>query len=515
MLEAAVNANRHCVEYCRISYDKRGDAEGVGTQHEENQESAEELGEVIARSYVDNDLSAFTKVERPEYARLINDIKAGLIRLIIIRHADRFHRDIGEAVAFIQVAREYGVKVYSGMKGSFYNLNKAAGRKEFLNDTLDANYESDHRGERVTDARKRQARQGAYGGGVRPFGWGVDTGRIRSVCVNPKAPISERRYEDRPVLDMTRHNEGEAAEIQRWAKDLLAGVALDQVLRDLARRDVKTVSQADGRTLKRLGKVVETQGWNSKTLRQILTHPRTAGHSVYDGKIIKRNAFKPIIPEDQRQALITLFADPTRKTSPGNTPRWLGSLIILCGQCNDGSTATVRNNSKGEPTYRCRSKGHCVVNATELDKYLERVLIKRLSRPDVKDLLPANTSVDVASLRDEIVQLQASQKTAARKAVLGQWDEEIADDAIATAEAKIAEIRAELRTATNASPLAEFALTDDAERTYLDHSLGRQREILRFLLTVKILPVGRGRRVPLKERVSITPNRIHSRKQTA
>ena len=72
-------------------------------------------------------------------------------------------------------------------------------------------------------ARKRQARQGAYGGGVRPFGWGVDTGRVRSVCVNPKAPPMERVYEDRLVLDMTRHNEAEAAEVRRWADDLLSG----------------------------------------------------------------------------------------------------------------------------------------------------------------------------------------------------------------------------------------------------------------------------------------------------
>jgi site-specific DNA recombinase len=42
---------------------------------------------------------------------------------------------------------------------------------------------------------------------------------VRSVCVNPKAPAMDRIYEDRPVLDMTRHNEAETAEIRRWADD--------------------------------------------------------------------------------------------------------------------------------------------------------------------------------------------------------------------------------------------------------------------------------------------------------
>jgi hypothetical protein len=47
------------------------------------------------------------------------------------------------------------------------------------------------------------------------------------------------------------------------------------------------------------------------------------------------------------QALITLFSDPARKTSPGNTPKWLGSLIYRCGDCNDGTTTTVRHNASG------------------------------------------------------------------------------------------------------------------------------------------------------------------------
>src|SRR6266536_1907681 len=156
-------------EYCRISRDRRGAAEGVETQQAENAEAAGELGVTIAESYLDNDLSAFSGVDRP-----------------------------------------HGLRLFSTTKGGFYNLGKASGRKELRDDTSEAEYESEHRGERVTIARKRQARQGLYGGGVRPFGWGVDSGRVRSVCVNPKAAAMERRYEDRPVLDMTRHNQAEA-----------------------------------------------------------------------------------------------------------------------------------------------------------------------------------------------------------------------------------------------------------------------------------------------------------------
>jgi site-specific DNA recombinase len=57
----------------------------------------------------------------------------------------------------------------------------------------------------------------------------------------------ERVYEDRPVLAMTRHNETEADEIRRWADDLLSGVSMAHLLRDLAARKVATVAMTDDR----------------------------------------------------------------------------------------------------------------------------------------------------------------------------------------------------------------------------------------------------------------------------
>ena len=138
--------------------------------------------------------------------------------------------------------------------------------------------------------------------------------------MNPKAPPMERRYEDRPVLDMTRHNPDAPAESRRWADDLLSGVSMAHLLRDLAARKVPTVAMSDERSVRRNGEAAEHGGWNSRTVQQILTHPRTSGHAVYKGEIVRRNAYDPILHEDVRQALITLFADPARKTSPGNTP---------------------------------------------------------------------------------------------------------------------------------------------------------------------------------------------------
>src|SRR6202012_3403112 len=137
--------------------------------------AADELGLTIARSYVDNDPSAFSGVERPEYGRLLADIAADRIGTLGIWHANR-------------LARAHQVRLYSTTKGAYYNLEKASGRKELRDDTSEAEYESEHRGERVAIARKRQARQGAYGGGGRPVGGGGGSPPGRGGGGSPQHP---------------------------------------------------------------------------------------------------------------------------------------------------------------------------------------------------------------------------------------------------------------------------------------------------------------------------------------
>jgi site-specific DNA recombinase len=258
----------------------------------------------------------------------------------------------------------------------------------------------------------------------------------------------ERVYEDRPVLDMTRHRPGEADEIRRWADDLLSGVSMRHVLRDLAERGVPTVAMTDERAVRRNGKAAGHGGWNSRTVQQIVPHPRTSGHAVYRGEIVRRNAYEPILHEDVRQALITLFGDPARKTSPGNTPKWLGSLIYRCGKCQDGTTMTVRGNTSGTPVYRCQRAGHCCWPAERTDKFVENVIVARLSREDVAGLIPHEAEVDVAGLRDELVVCDTRKRGAAQLYARGGIDEAQLETISAELDQQMAEIRADLNAAT-------------------------------------------------------------------
>lgn len=481
------------VDYARVSDDDRGAAEGVESQHEENTEFGEGIGRPVVASYIDNSLSAFTGRVRPEYQRLMADVALDRIASVIVWHADRLTRDVGEALQIIDLFRRHKVRLFSVQKGGEYLLNRASGRAEFIADINTAARESGHKGERVALARKRQARTGQHGGGIRRFGWGVPTGRVRSKCVNPKAPLDEREYVDVPVLDMTKHRPDEAKEIRRWAKELLATRGnMAQLLAGINARGVLTVSQTDGRTLKHGGREVEHGGWNQKTVRRILTVPRVSGHAVHDGEIIKWNAWPAIIPEETRQALITLLEDPARVTTPGNTPKWLisKSRDTKCGQCDKDGMVTVRHNSKG-PVYRCDICGKGNQLAVLVDEYVGAVACERLSRPDLAELItPPRPDIDVTALRDDMAALQQQKTEASLAYARRSIDLDMLETVKAESDRQISAIRGQLAEAISDSPLADFLDAGTAEaatKLWKGKSIGQRREIIRLLMHVVVL----------------------------
>ena len=123
-----MHEERDDVDYTRISADKSGAEAGVGSQHEDNAELAGELGITLARTYTDNDLSAYSGVERPEYQRLLADIAAGKIGTLIIWHANRLHRSTEEVNAFIKLARAHKLRLYPVLRHRYTGVPEALRR---------------------------------------------------------------------------------------------------------------------------------------------------------------------------------------------------------------------------------------------------------------------------------------------------------------------------------------------------------------------------------------------------
>ncbi|MDH6580034.1 recombinase family protein [Kitasatospora sp. MAP5-34] len=469
------------VIYCRLSSDRTGARVGVDTQEKNLRRLAAKDGLSIDEVIADDDLSAYRpgRKDRPGYLRLLSLLKAGKVKHLLVVHPDRLHRDPAELESFLPLAPR--LRVHTTMAAPVYDLATSWGKHALRAATNDANLETAHKGDRVGDARERQAEEGVFGGGGRrPYGYGVE--------------VMERRTWDReageyrmlpvavPYLDMARSRPDEAALIQSWARQLLSGVSMCQIVADLNRRGVPT-STGNGR-------------WTARTVQQIITNPRISGHSTRHGEIVKAGAYDAILTEEQRLALNDRFTDPAHRCSPpGSVPRWLGSGIYRCGICDDGDTTKVRR-CNGRPVYH--HGGHCVRSAAEVDGFVTSVLVARMARADIAEFLtPDRPGVDTASLRDEKLTLLARRDALGVAFAKGEITS-TRQLAAGTGyiDARITAIDAELAATAAVSPLDGVADSGDVAavgKAWSAAPLGQQREILRLLATVTLTAPPQGR----------------------
>ncbi|MGW9032797.1 zinc ribbon domain-containing protein [Streptomyces sp. NPDC055722] len=112
--------------------------------------------------------------------------------------------------------------------------------------------------------------------------------------------------------------------------------------------------------------------------------------------------------EEKFRAVVAILADLSRKTNVGAQPKWVGSLLYLCGReaCGQGMTVT-QSGGRPYPSYRCPTGHGAGRRAEKVDQYVEDVIVERLSRPDAQDLLlPGPDDVDVAALQAESEQIR-------------------------------------------------------------------------------------------------------------
>ncbi|WFR72492.1 recombinase family protein [Prescottella defluvii] len=262
-----------CGIYVRISQDRRGDAAGVQRQEEACRERAAMLGWEVVHVYSDNDLSAYSGSRRPAYTQLLADIESGRIQGLLAWHPDRLHRRPIEHEHFIDLVERKSLKIQTIAAGH-YDLSTPSGRMFARSLSAYARMESEHKGQRIAESRKQKAREGKHHGGVRPFGFDKDGVTIR---------------------------EEEAREVAKAADEVIAGVSLRAIVRDLNERGVPTAS-GRGR-------------WTSTVLRAILISPRAAGMSSWHGEIVGKAVWPALIAEERWRAVVAILTNPTRRTT--------------------------------------------------------------------------------------------------------------------------------------------------------------------------------------------------------
>ena len=440
--------------YSRISDDRESEELGVTRQAEDCAALAATLGLSVHRAYSDNDTGASSKSRkpRPGYDALLAAARAGTIGVIVAYSSSRLTRRPMELEAQIRLAEECGTR-FAYVRSPSFDLNTADGRQVARMLAASDAAEAERTGERVARAAKQRAESGGNHGGRRPYGFRPD-----GISVDP----------------------AEAAEIVNAARQILAGISLRSIAADLNTRAVPT---ATGR-----GR------WSGQAVRDMLARPRTTGLTVHDGAVVGRLPGEPILPEDEWRAVCDRLDAGAATTLTGRPPAWLLSGI---GRCVCGAPL----DAGPRQAYRCRTLrdgagggGHVRRSAPALDGYVSAIVVTRLARDDAADLFARpQAGVDVAALRRSAAVLRERKSKLA--AMLGTGDMDTAEFASAARanRDKLAAVERQLAAVVETSPLAALAGADDIAARWAGLSLGQRRAIVGLLMTVTVLPAGRGR----------------------
>jgi site-specific DNA recombinase len=432
---------------------------------------------------------------RPSFRRVLGDIDAGRAGAVVAEDLDRTFRDPVDAEDFIDTMQASGANARS-LSGSLTFTNGGTDGEITMARVMVAMAWKSSRdtARRVAQSRQRRAEAGRSGGGRRPFGF--------------------RQVDGELMVD-----EAEAREIRLWAAAVLASPVSHKDRSDPHRPD-------DGQSLKAIARMMRERDfptvtgcpWHPETVRDILVRPMTGGVSARD---VTPHGIKfteipvesppawmtdPILPRETWEAVRDRLLDPGRKTTTGNAVRWLGSGIYRCGyvvscvvatreevRCN--AVLRVSGSGNRTPRYVCPEFSHVGRDARALDTHVGGAVCARLSEPDAEGLLrpPPRAGIDANAVRREIRQLQDRGATQARLHAAGTLTDADLAAGAAYRKERMAALNGMLAATTEADMLAEFRDRPDVIDVWLALPLSRKRGVLSALMTVTVLPAGRGR----------------------
>jgi DNA invertase Pin-like site-specific DNA recombinase len=281
--------------YCRISSDGTGEALGVARQEADARKLCAERGWTVVDVYCDNDKSAYDRRKpRQRYHDMLDSVKENRINVIVAWHPDRLHRQTRELVGFIDLINDHGVAVETVTAGR-YDLSTPAGRMNARIVGSVAEYESEHKSERIRRKLQENAGKGLHHGGSRPYGWCDDR-----VTINP----------------------AEAAAVVEAAHLILAGESVRGVARALNAAGHRTSTGCE---------------WRDINVREMLLRPRNAGLRTYHGRVLDdvSGDWEPILSAEDFHQVEAILSNPARRTNPGrNGVVHLLSALARCGVCD-------------------------------------------------------------------------------------------------------------------------------------------------------------------------------------
>jgi site-specific DNA recombinase len=275
-----------------------------------------------AHVFTDNDTSAKggNRKSTSGWAKLLKAIEAKEITVVVGVDLDRLIRSISDLGILIKL----GAKV-TIVDGDL-DLTTADGKLRASILTGVAAFEIDRKSERQKRANEYRVSQGRPVPGRRRFGYLAD--------------------------NMTPHPE-ESTQAQWAFEQVRSGESIRSTAIALGMRPVR--------------------------VREMLTNPSYRGDVVHKGVAMPSDKITPLVTRELFAEVGAILSDPARRTSPGNTIKYLASGIAVCGVCG----APLHHQNE----YMCSaSTAHVFIQKRQLDPAIaEEVFFWVVEHPDAED----------------------------------------------------------------------------------------------------------------------------------
>lgn len=441
--------------YCRISRDRPDDELGVTRQLNDCKALVAARNWHLFDAYIDNDAGAWDekRKKRPQYDRMIEDVKAGRIHKIVVWHTDRLHRSMRELEDLIDLVETTPVQIVTVTSGDI-DLNTSEGRSFARMMCAIARKESDDKSRRIRRKHLEIAEAGRSKGGVRHFGY--------EYIANPNGESDKR--------GVLRIRESEAKLIREAAKRYLAGESVGAICRDWTSRSIPTVRGA--------------KKWSPETLRRILTSATVAGLREYKGEVIGSASWQAILDQPTWQRLNTLIRDPKRALGVRRPRTYLlTGGISRCALC--GSRLSALKKQGGVKTYVCSSAvdksgcGGISCRAELLDRWVVDSLLAAIDSKDLALVTSKVSGDNDAGVQDDLRALEARKTELAEMYASGEIDRADWSDARQPIQAAIDRAHQLLARETKTLALSPFMKKGvDLEELWSGMSLGQRQAVV-------------------------------------
>lgn len=504
-LRDAASGQIRAVIYVRVSHDPNGTGRSVKEQEVECRKVVQREGWTLVFVYCDEDRSASedTKDRREAWEQLNRELVAGQFDVLVVWEPSRATRDRQAWAALAYACEQTGTRICAN--GRVYDLDDPD--DAFALDLFFAlaRRESKVTKKRVARTVDSRASDGLPGPGKAPYGYRRVYDQATGAVINFEPDDKERIAESPDGATTTIYRPDLI--VRQMFKDALEGVTAYATAERLNRigipnpRTLHAVEHHKDRERK------YGSAWNPNMIRNLLANPAYLGLRSHRGKLISKPKWKPLVDKETFYAIANRAANAK---FPGPRParsRHLLSRLGICGECGLPIQATT--DPSGAYGYRCRT-GRAYIARDLLDHFVTRWIVEWLSSED-----NLNRLRDTPEVSEQIAQARADVEmhTAelARVKTAFQADSIDLDDYSARRATLLQRVdEAERRAAQSGiPPLLRAVAGADLAREFVKLDLSTKREIIRFLVEVRLLPNGKGRHVlPVEQRVQILPRLI-------